>query len=396
MPCSRSTDPPVPDGKEPISVRIASGIDAVPAEDWDACAGDGNPFVSHAFLKALEDGGAVGADTGWLPQHLVVEDDEGRVSGVAPLYARGDSYGEYVFDHGWAHAYERAGGRYYPKLLCGVPFSPVPGPRLLVRPGEFAGQARAALASAMIEVARRSGLSSVHVNFLPKEEWDYLGELGFLKRLGQQYHWYNDGYRSFDDFLAALNSRKRKTIRKERRTLEEWGLTFEALTGDDLREEHWDLFHRFYRNTVDRKWGGAYLTRDFFFRLHETMADRTVLIVGRREDRIVCGALNMRGADTLYGRNWGCDTRFRFLHFEACYYQAIDYAIREGLQRVEAGAQGQHKIQRGYVPVETYSAHWIADRNFRRAVADYLERERDAVGDEIEFLADFTPFRKEG
>lgn len=386
----------MPDGKEPISVRIASAIDAVPAQDWDACAGDGNPFVSHAFLKALEDGGAVGADTGWLPQHLVVEDETGRVSGVAPFYMRGDSYGEYVFDHGWAHAYERAGGRYYPKLLSAVPFSPVPGPRLLVRPGAFAEQARAALASAMVEIGRRAGVSSVHVNFLPKEEWDYLGEFGFLKRLGQQYHWHNDDYRSFDDFLGALNSRKRKTIRKERRTLEEWGLTFEALTGDGLREEHWDLFHRFYRNTVDRKWGGAYLTRDFFFRLHETMADNTVLIVGRREGRIVCGALNMRGEDTLYGRNWGCDTRFRFLHFEACYYQAIDYAIREGLQRVEAGAQGQHKIQRGYVPVETYSAHWIADRNFRRAVADYLERERDAVGDEIEFLADFSPFRREG
>lgn len=386
----------MPDGKEPISVRIAPGIDAVPAQDWDACAGDGNPFVSHAFLKALEDGGAVGTETGWLPQHLVVEDDEGRVSGVAPLYARTDSYGEYVFDHGWAHAYERAGGRYYPKLLCGVPFSPVPGPRLLARPDGFAEQARAALASAMIEVARRSGLSSVHVNFLPREEWDYLGELGFLKRLGQQYHWQNDGYRSFDDFLAALNSRKRKTIRKERRTLEEWGLTFEALTGGDLREHHWDTFFRFYRNTVDRKWGGAYLTREFFFRLHETMADRVVLIVGRREGRIVCGALNLRGADALYGRNWGCDTRFRFLHFEACYYQAIDYAIREGLARVEAGAQGQHKIQRGYVPVETYSAHWIADRGFRRAVADYLRRERDAVGEEIEFLADFSPFRKEG
>ena len=386
----------MPDGKEPISVHIVSGIDAVAVEDWDACAGTDNPFVSHAFLKALEDGEAVGADTGWLPQHLVVEDDTGRVAGVSPLYMRGDSYGEYVFDHGWAHAYERAGGRYYPKLLSAVPFSPVPGPRLMVRPGAFADQARAALASAMIEVARRAGVSSVHVNFLPEDEWDYLGELGFLKRLGQQYHWYNDGYGSFEDFLAALNSRKRKTIRKERRTLEEWGLTFEALTGDDLQEHHWDTFFRFYRNTVDRKWGGAYLTREFFFRLHETMADRTVLIVGRREGQIVCGALNLRGADTLYGRNWGCDTRFRFLHFEACYYQAIDYAIREGLARVEAGAQGQHKIQRGYVPVETYSAHWIADRNFRRAVADYLTREREAVGEEIEFLADFTPFRKEG
>ena len=330
----------MPDGKEPVSVRVAPAIDAVPAQDWDACAGDGNPFVSHAFLKALEDGGAVGADTGWLPQHLVVEDESGRVSGVTPFYLRGDSYGEYVFDHGWAHAYERAGGRYYPKLLSAVPFSPVPGPRLLVRPGAFADRARAALASAMIEVARRSGLSSVHVNFLSREEWDYLGELGFLKRLGQQYHWHNDGYRSFDDFLDALNARKRKTIRKERRKLEEWGLSFEALTGAGLRERHWDLFYRFYRNTVDRKWGGAYLTREFFLRLHETMADNAVLIVGRREGRIVCGALNIRGADTLYGRNWGCDTRFRFLHFEACYYQAIDYAIREGLQRVEAGAQG--------------------------------------------------------
>ena len=386
----------MPDDKEPVSVRVASGIDAVPAQDWDACAGGDNPFVSHAFLKALEDGGAVGADTGWLPQHLVVEDEAGHVAGVAPFYLRGDSYGEYVFDHGWAHAYERAGGRYYPKLLSAVPFSPVPGPRLLVRPGAFADHARAALASAMIQIAQNNGLSSVHVNFLQKEEWNYLGTLGFLKRLGQQYHWHNDGYRSFDDFLAALNSRKRKTIRKERRKLEELGLTFEALTASDLQEHHWDLFYRFYRNTVDRKWGGAYLTREFFFRLHETMADRAVLIVGRQEGRIVCGALNIRGADTLYGRNWGCDTRFRFLHFEACYYQAIDYAIREGLARVEAGAQGQHKIQRGYTPVETYSAHWIVDRNFRRAVADYLERERDAVGEEIEFLADFTPFRKEG
>ena len=386
----------MPDGKTPISVRIASNVSAVPADDWDACAGDDNPFVSHAFLKALEDGGAVGADTGWLPQHLVVEDDRGRVAGVAPFYMRGDSYGEYIFDHGWAHAFERAGGPYYPKLLCGVPFSPVPGPRLLVLPGAFAEQARAALASAMIEVARQGGLSSVHVNFLPKEDWDYLGEFGFLKRLGQQYHWHNDGYGSFDDFLNALNSRKRKTIRKERRKLEEWGLTFEALTGDRLQECHWDAFYRFYRNTVDRKWGGAYLTRDFFFRLHETMADKTVLIVGHHDGRIVCGALNMQGADTLYGRNWGCDTRFRFLHFEVCYYQAIDYAIRTGLARVEAGAQGQHKIQRGYTPVETYSAHWIADRSFRRAVADYLERERDAVGEEIEFLADFAPFRKEG
>ena len=384
----------MPDGKQPIAVHILPEIDAVPAADWDACAGGDNPFVSHAFLKALEDGGAVGADTGWLPQHLVVHDEQDRVVGAAPFYVRADSYGEYVFDHGWAHAYERAGGRYYPKLLSAAPFSPVPGPRLLARPGAFAEQARAALAAAMLEVARRGDFSSVHVNFLPKEEWDYLGECGFLKRLGQQYHWRNDGYRDFDDFLAALNSRKRKTIRKERQKLREWGLTFEALTGDALQESHWETFYRFYRNTVDRKWGAAYLTRDFFFRLHETMADRVVLILGRQDGRDVCGALNLVGRDTLYGRNWGCDTRFRFLHFEACYYQAIDYAIREGLERVEAGAQGQHKIMRGYTPVETYSAHWIADPNFRRAVADYLRREREAVGEEIEFLADFTPFRK--
>ncbi len=386
----------MPDGRTPIQVRIVSEIDAIPAEDWDACAGDSNPFVSHAFLAALEDGGAVGAETGWLPQHLVVEDDQGRAAGVAPFYMRADSYGEYIFDHGWAHAYERAGGHYYPKLLCGVPFSPVPGPRLLVRRDAFAEKARAALASAMIDAARQGNLSSIHVNFLPKEDWNYLSRFGFLKRLGQQYHWHNDGYRDFDDFLNALNSRKRKTIRKERRKLEEWGLTFEALTCDRLQDRHWDAFYRFYRNTVDRKWGAAYLTRDFFFRLHETMADKVVLIVGRLDGKIVCGALNLLGADALYGRNWGCDTRFRFLHFEVCYYQAIDYAIRTGLARVEAGAQGQHKIQRGYTPVETYSAHWIADRNFRRAVADYLKREREAVGEEIEFLADFTPFRKEG
>ena len=384
----------MPDGREPVSVRIVPGVDAVPAEVWDGCAGGDNPFVSHAFLKAMEDSGVVDAKAGWLPQHLVVDDGTGGVAAVAPFYVRGDSYGEYVFDYAWAHAYQRAGGRYYPKLLCAAPFSPVPGPRLLVAAGAEAGLARGALASAMIELAERGDFSSVHVNFLPREEWDYLGDRGFLKRLGQQFHWYNDDYADFDDFLAALNSRKRKSIRKERGKLREWGLTFEALSGDALKEHHWDAFHRFYRNTVNRKWGGAYLNREFFARLHETMADRVVLIVGIHDGEIVCGALNLLGRDALYGRNWGCDVRFRFLHFEACYYQAIDYAIREGLARVEAGAQGQHKIQRGYVPVETYSAHWIADPSFRDAIADYLRREREAVGEEIEFLGDFVPFRK--
>ena len=391
---------PMPDGKQPITVKAVSAIAELPAAEWDACAGGDNPFVSHAFLSALEESGSVGAAAGWLPQHLAVQGADGRLLGAAPLYVKSHSYGEYVFDHGWAHAYERAGGRYYPKLLCGVPFTPVPGPRLLVRPDRAeaeAALAEAALTQAMIALTRRLDLSSAHVNFLPEAQWRRLGEAGFLLRTGLQYHWENRGYRSFEDFLSALSARKRKAIRKERRTVAEAGLAVRALSGAELQPRHWDAFYRFYRNTTGRKWGrSAYLTRDFFDRLGATMADRVVLVTAERDGRIVAGALNLRGGDTLFGRNWGCIEQHPFLHFEACYYQAIDYAIRHGLRRVEAGAQGEHKIQRGYLPVATYSAHWIADPGLRAAVADFLRRERAAVTAEIAALAEeLSPYRRD-
>lgn len=385
----------MPDSAQEITIRTVEGLAEVPAAAWDTCAGPDNPFVSHAFLLALEESGSADADAGWLPRHLLVEDAAGTLLGCAPLYVKSHSYGEYVFDHGWADAWERAGGRYYPKLLCGVPFTPVPGPRLLTAPGAQAERIEAALAAGMVEVGRQLRVSSLHVNFLPERQWRLLGELGLLQRTGQQFHWENRDYADFDGFLASLNSRKRKAIRKERREVVEAGVTLRALSGGEIEERHWDAFWRFYRNTSDRKWGSAYLTREFFSRIGETMADKVVLVVAEANERIVAGALNLRGTDTLYGRNWGCSAHYPFLHFEACYYQAIDYAIRHGLKRVEAGAQGQHKIQRGYLPVTTYSAHWIADPRFRRAVADYLEREREAVAEGIEELTEFSPFRKE-
>jgi len=384
----------MPDGTEPVTVKVTSRIAEVDAAAWDACAGDDNPFVSHAFLLALEESRSACREEGWLPQHLLIEDEAGLLVAAMPLYLKGHSQGEYVFDHGWAHAYERAGGQYYPKLVGGVPFSPVPGPRLLVRPGPGADRARGALIAGASELAKQLGVSSLHVNFLPRDDWELLGEAGFLRRIGQQYHWHNDGYGSFDDFLGALSSRKRKNIRKERQSVADVGLSFRALSGADLEPRHWDAFYGFYLGTVDRKWGGAYLTRDFFRRIDATMADKIVLILAESHGEPVAGALNLRGRDALYGRNWGASERWKFLHFETCYYRAIDYAIEHGLARVEAGAQGQHKIQRGYLPVETYSAHWIADPGFRRAVADFLERERRAVGDDIDELMELSPFRR--
>ncbi|MET4697866.1 putative N-acyltransferase [Constrictibacter sp. MBR-5] len=385
----------MPDSDDQITIRTIQRMADVSAADWDACAGADNPFVGHAFLSALEESGSADAEAGWLPQHLIVHDAAGGIVGCAPLYVKSHSYGEYVFDHGWADAWERAGGEYYPKLLCGVPFSPVPGPRLLVRPGPDAARIEQALGAAMVEVGRQIGASSVHINFLPEDQWRRLGEMGLLQRTGQQFHWENRGYESFDGFLESLNSRKRKAIRKERREVVDAGVTLRALSGGEIEKRHWDAFWRFYRNTSDRKWGQAYLTRDFFSRIAETMADKIVLVVAEAGNQIVAGALNLRGTDTLYGRNWGCSAHYPFLHFEACYYQAIDYAIRHGLKRVEAGAQGQHKIQRGYLPVPTYSAHWIEDSRFRRAVADFLERERAAVAAGIEELTEFSPFRRE-
>jgi len=380
-----------------IEVRVLERIADVPRSEWDACAGDDNPFLCHDFLDALEQSGSVAADEGWLPRHLAAYDEAGRLAAAMPLYLKGHSQGEYVFDHSWAQAWERAGGRYYPKLLSAVPFTPVTGRRMLVRDADARPLYEAALAEAMLKLVENSGVSSLHVNFLTAAESERLSGFGFLQRSGQQYHWKNEGYSTFQDFLDALSSRKRKNIRKEREAVVGQGVAMRVITGADLKTEHWDAFYRFYRNTTDRKWGWDYLKRPFFSLLHERMADRVALVMAEHDGEWVAGALNLIGGDTLYGRNWGCTARFKNLHFEACYYQAIDFAIERGLARVEAGAQGQHKIQRGYLPVETHSAHFIPDPNFRRAVADFLVREREAVGEEITFLADnLSPFRKSG
>ena len=384
----------MPDDGETLLVSLVDDIGRIDAAEWDACAGPDNPFVGHAFLSALEDSGSACPRTGWLPQHLVLTDAAGTVLGCAPAYLKSHSYGEYVFDHGWAAAYERAGGRYYPKLQVAVPFTPVPGPRLLVRAGAGTARTVAALAEGMAQIAAQRDVVSVHVTFPREDEWRLLGQAGWLQRTGQQYHWENRGYGDFDDFLGALASRKRKAIRKERQAVAAAGVTMRALTGGEIRPEHWDDFFAFYTSTSDRKWGHPYLTRRFFDLLGERLGDRVVLVFAEHDGRRVAGALNLIGGDTLYGRNWGCAGHFRFLHFEACYYQAIAFAIDRGLQRVEAGAQGEHKIQRGYLPTPTYSAHLIRDPALRRAVADFLEREREMVEWEIEALHDASPFRK--
>ncbi|HVM77445.1 MAG TPA: GNAT family N-acetyltransferase [Stellaceae bacterium] len=385
----------MPDGGDPARVRVVERLAEVPAAEWDACAGGDNPFLSHAFLEALEASGSATAETGWLPQHLLVEDAEGHLIGAVPLYLKSHSYGEYVFDHGWAQAYERAGGSYYPKLQSAVPFTPVTGPRLLVRAGAPSA-VEETLIAALPEIARAHKVSSLHVTFPPRAQWERLGEAGFLQRTGQQFHWENRGYGSFEDFLEALNSRKRKQIRRERRDALAGGLEIETLTGAALEPRHWDAFYRFYRSTTDRKWGDAYLTREFFGLLHERLAGRVVLMLARQGKRYVAGALNLLGRDTLYGRNWGCVGDFPFLHFELCYYCALDFAIERGLARVEAGAQGAHKIQRGYLPTPTYSAHWIRDRSFRTAVEKFLARERESVAAEMEELGEeLSPFRRE-
>jgi uncharacterized protein len=394
----------MPDDLPPLTARVVERISAVAAADWDACA-DGagppdTPFVSHAFLSALEASGCVGKRTGWQPRHVIVEDGDGAVVAAAPLYVKGHSYGEYVFDHAWAHAFERAGGRYYPKLQCAVPFTPVTGVRLLVRPDSAAGltaqHLRTALANGMSALTRQYGVSSLHVTFCTAGEADVLEEAGYLIRHDHQFHWHNNGYTDFDGFLASLTSRRRKNIRKERQKVADAGIRMRALSGDDIKPEHWDAFYRFYTDTYDRKWGAPYLTRDFFSILQDTMADNVVLFIAELDGRPIAGALNFRGRDALFGRNWGCDLRFKFLHFEACYYSAIDFAIAHGLQRVEAGTRGPHKLQRGYAPVRTYSAHWIEDAGFRRAVSEYLEHERSAEAAEITEIAEYLPYRQEG
>lgn len=387
----------MPDGDPQITLKVLQRIDEVSAEAWNACAGEDDPTVRYEFLHALEETGCATPQTGWQSQHLIAESADGSLLAAVPLYLKGHSYGEYVFDWAWADAYERAGGRYYPKLQCAVPFTPVTGRRLLLRPDAGAAQPLTeTLIAALVEVARRHRVSSLHVTFPTEAEWRRLGAAGFLQRVGLQYHFDNPGYGSFDDFLGTLASRKRKAIRKERARVAGSGLTIRALTGDEIEPRHWDAFYQFYMATADRKWGSPYLTRAFFHRIGETMGDRIVLIVAEDDGRPVAGALNLLGADTLYGRNWGCRGDYRFLHFEACYYQAIDYAIAHGLGRVEAGAQGEHKIQRGYLPAETYSAHWIPDDSFREAVERFLVQERRHIRAEIAGLREFSPFRREG
>lgn len=402
-----------------LRIRIIQSLTKVPPEAWDACAAGPdssaakakhednlspclstrgythNPFVSHDFLLSLEQSCSVGPRTGWQPRHLLAESPDGSLLGAAPCYVKGHSRGEYVFDHGWADAFERAGGDYYPKLQVAVPFTPVTGPRLLARPGPLADAVRGGLADALAEIAKTSGLSSAHVTFPTQEEWHALGERGYLQRTDQQFHWENEGYACFDDFLARLASRKRKAIRRERKDALSAGVDVSWLTGSDLTEEVWDAFFTFYMETGSRKWGRPYLTREFFSMVGEKMGDRILLVMARRAGRWIAGAINFIGSDALYGRNWGAVEHHPFLHFEICYYQAIDYAIAHGLQRVEAGAQGEHKLARGYLPSTTYSAHYIANPALRRAVADYLKRERLYVAAAGEELAATAPFRKD-
>jgi len=381
------------DGGETVTVKVLSSLGEVSAADWDACAGPENPFVSHTFLRTLEDSSAACGETGWLPQHVVIEDTGGGLIGAAPCYLKNHSHGEYVFDWGWADAYERAGGQYYPKLQVSVPFSPVTGPRLLVRDGEDKSHTRRLLAAGLLELAKQHEVSSLHITFTPEDEYNDLGEIGFLQRQGQQFHWRNQDFGTFDDFLASLNSRKRKMIRKEREAANA-AVDIEVLTGDALTERHMQAFYHFYLNTVDRKWAHAYLNYEFFQLLRERMADNVVLVMASHEGDYVAGALNLRGPDTLWGRNWGCSERFRMLYFEACFYRGIEFAIENGLSKVEAGAQGPHKISRGYLPSATYSAHWIRDEGFRRAVADFVDRERRGVAHEMDSLSELSPFKR--
>ena len=403
-----------------VTLRVANSLKEVAAEAWDACAnpvvgrdqGNGadlapreaqentleteyNPFISYDFLSSLELSQSVRTRGGWQPLHLLAEDSNGTLVGAVPCYAKTHSQGEYVFDHGWAEAYERAGGSYYPKLQVSVPFTPATGRRLLVRPGPEADAVRGALADSLMDVCRRSNASSVHVTFATQPEWDLLGRRGFLKRTHQQFHWENAGYDSFDAFLAALASRKRKTIRREREDALSAGISVHWLTGTDLTESVWDAFFDFYMETGSRKWGRPYLTRPFYSMVGEKMRDRILLVMAKRNGRWIAGAINFIGSHTLFGRHWGAVEHHPFLHFELCYYQAIQYAIEHKLDRVEAGAQGEHKISRGYLPTTTYSAHYIVDPGLRRAIEDFLKHERAYVAAAGAELAETAPFRKQ-
>ncbi|QEN90614.1 N-acetyltransferase [Labrys sp. KNU-23] len=406
-----------------FTIKAASSIEAIGRQAWDRCANPlaakpqdcpsdrrsgtedeaaapdpyaehFNPFISYDFLHALEASGCVGGRSGWTPLHLFVTHEDGRIAGVMPTYGKSHSQGEYVFDWGWADAYERAGGQYYPKLQVSIPFTPATGRRFLVAPGEDRALVSAALVRGAKAALSSIGGSSIHATFIGHDDWQWLGGQGFLQRTDQQFHWLNEGYGDFEAFLASLASRKRKTIKRERRDALANGITIERLTGTAITKEAWDAFYAFYMDTGSRKWGRPYLNRKFYALIGESLAEHVLLVMARREGRYIAGAINFIGSDTLYGRNWGCVEDHPFLHFEVCYHQAIEFAIERRLRRVEAGAQGEHKLARGYRPVTTYSAHYIADPGFRRAVDDYLAHERAEIAAHHEALDEATPFRK--
>ncbi len=376
-------------------LKVVPSVLSIAREDWDRLAnpagGEFNPLVSHDIFRCLEESGCAVAKTGWTPRHLIMQDDTGTITGLAPCYLKRHSYGEYVFDHGWADAYERAGGRYYPKLQSAVPFTPVTGPRLLA-----ASEAeRRELASGLIALCSEEEASSVHITFLPEQDWQALGGRLWLQRTDIQFHWMNPGYASFEEFLASLSSQKRKNIRKERASLAKSGIRMLALTGKDIEEKHWDAFYDFYIDTGSRKWGTPYLNRRFFSLIGEAMSEHILLVIAERAGKLIAGALNFIGSHALYGRNWGAIEYHDNLHFETCYYQALDFAIARQLPRVEAGAQGSHKLARGYLPQKTFSLHYLAHPGLQRAVANYLEAERQGVDEEQQALAARSPFRQE-
>jgi predicted N-acyltransferase len=385
-----------------LSIRIERSFTAISPESWSKLAGASrsnisiayNPFVSHAFLSSLEESGSATAETGWLGHHMLLETDDGRLVGALPGYLKNHSRGEYVFDHGWADAFERAGGRYYPKLQCSIPFTPATGPRLLVAEDYPRLAVQDAMAESLKEVVRRLGVSSAHITFVPDDEMAVLESEEYLHRTDQQFHFINDGYANHDEFLETLASRKRKALRKERRAALENGISIDWLTGSDLTEGIWDQFFAFYMDTGSRKWGRPYLTREFYSLIGERMPEDILLVMAKHNGRYVAGAINFIGSETLYGRHWGCIEDHPFLHFEVCYHQAIDFALAKGLKRVEAGAQGEHKLARGYLPVTTHSAHYVAHAGLRQAIGDYLARERDDVEHMNEILSEHSPFRR--
>lgn len=387
--------------QQPLTISFIHSLDEINATEWNDCAGRDNPFISYEFLAALEQSKSVGDQTGWIPYHMLVREgkpeDKQPIKACMPLYLKNHSYGEYVFDHGWADAFERAGGRYYPKLQASAPFTPATGPRLLVNPSSFPEEKtllKSALVDGLKQITDKMGLSSAHITFLTNDDADIAQASNFLMRHDQQFHWHNDNYSDFDQFLGQLSSRKRKQIRKERKTVAESDIEIETLIGDDIKEHHWDAFFQFYMDTGARKWGQPYLTREFFSEVSQSMGGRIILFMCSRQGQNIAAALNFLGNDTIYGRQWGCIEDHPCLHFEACYYRAIDFAIEHGLKTVEAGAQGPHKLARGYKPVKTTSVHYIANPSFREAVEQFLEQERRGVSADIEYLASRTPFKK--